>query len=192
MQARAFDLLIADTAFAFRDGLHTAGRGRNPLTPTIVVGHSAEEPREAVSGQTMYLPRPVDRAMLVCFASMAIMDGRPARRSLRKPVSRFSAVVNGVPSRIIDISNEGVRLEMPLDRKLVLPPYFKLQVPLMGVAVIVQRMWTRPSTGQGRTAGTWYGGALSQNRSSAEQAWRALVDTIPVVGGVNTASLRVD
>ena len=184
MQIRSFDLLIADAAFAFRDGLHARGRARNAVTPTIVIGGASEEPRgEAINGQIMYLTRPIERAMLVCFVSMAFLDGRPARRSVRKMVNRFDAFVNGLPTRIVDVSKEGLRLEVPPDRRAVLPPYFNLRVPLVGVAVTVQRMWMRPaSMPGGRASMTWYGGALTQNRELAEQAWRSFVDTIPTVG----------
>ena len=183
MRAHPFDLLITDAHFAFRDGLHTKGRARNPQTPTVVIGHATMEPPqgEAVSAQTMFLTRPIERAMLACFVSMALLDGRPTRRSVRKVVNRFDAFVNGLPTRIIDISNEGVRLEVSPDRRSVLPPYFNIRVPLVGVAVTVQRMWTKPSLN--RASMTWYGGELTQNRTSAEQAWRSFVDTIPVVGG---------
>jgi hypothetical protein len=42
-------------------------------------------------------------------------------------------------------------------------------------------MWTQtPTTKQ---SSIWYGGALSNNRASIHQAWRAFVDTVPVVNG---------
>jgi hypothetical protein len=182
MNARSFDLLIADSQFAFRDGLHAQSRMRNPQTPTVVIGNTTAEPAEARNGQTMYLARPFDRALLVCFVSMAIAEGRPVRRSERKPVNRFAAIANGVPSHIIDVSNEGMRLEVPFNRT-ALPPYFNVHVPNWGVAVSVQRMWTRlPAPEAGRNGTTWYGGALALNRARAEQAWRTIVETIPLPG----------
>jgi AmiR/NasT family two-component response regulator len=182
MEQRAFDLLITDVAFAFRSGLHAAARRRNPQTPTILIGNSINEPAEALSGQTMYLARPIDRALLICFVTMAIIDARPARQSMRKPVNRVTAVVNGVPTHIIDVSNEGLRLEVPPTRRVLLPPYFSVQVPMLGVAVSVKRMWTRPAATPGESDAIWYGGALALNRTRIEQAWRMLVDTIPTAG----------
>lgn len=191
MQARSFDLLIADAAFAFRDGLHAAGRRHNPLTPTVVVGDpTAAAQSDAVGRQAMFLARPVERVMLVCTVSMAMMDGRPARRSMRKLVKPLSAVVNGVPSHIVDVSNEGLRLAMPRDRRWVPPPYFSVRVPLIGTAVTVQRMWTRAWPGSGRTEATWCGVELIQNGPLAERAWRGLVDTIPLVGSSAPDSLK--
>src|SRR2546421_5318835 len=99
IHARAFDLLIADAVFAFRDGLHAESRARRPLMPTVVIGDRAAADRsESMSHQIMHLPRPVERALLVCTVSMALADGRPARCSARKLVHRFDALVNGMPS----------------------------------------------------------------------------------------------
>ncbi len=188
LQARVFHLLIADADFVFRDTLHTVGRRRNPLRPTIVIGDAtAAAPCEAMGAQVMFLQRPVERVMLVCAVSEAVQDGRPVRRSARKLVSPFSAMANGVPSRVIDVSNEGLRLAMPPDRRWVPPPYFNVRIPLIGGAVTVQRMWTRPWPGTGRAEATWCGVALMQNGPLAEQAWRGLVNTIPA----GTDSLRL-
>jgi hypothetical protein len=120
--------------------------------------------------------------MLRCYVSMSILDNRTLRRSVRKSVNRFDAVVNGVPSHIVDVSAEGLRLEVPGERRAALPPYFTVRVPLVGVAVTVQRMWTRSSTR--RSAAIWYGGALSQNRVTINQAWRQFVETVPSGGTV--------
>jgi hypothetical protein len=185
MRARPFDLLVADTMVARRDGLVAASRGRNPLTPTIVIGNGpAADPRDALS---MYLGRPIERSTFLCTVSMAMMDGRPARRSPRKIANRFEAIVNGVSSHIIDVSTEGLRLEMPRHRLAVPPPYFNVRLPLMGIAVTVQRIWAR-SSGQERTPIIWCGGVLSTNRPGAEQGWRAFVDMIPTLGTTSPAS----
>jgi hypothetical protein len=179
MRDRPFALLIADAAFAFRRGLHPQNSAKQ--APAIIIGDD-ERPGESVSGQTVYLARPIDQAMLRCFVSMTILDNRPLRRSVRKSVNRFEAVVNGVPSHIVDVSAEGLRLEVLGDRRGALPPYFTVRVPLVGVAVTVQRMWTRSSSP--RAAAIWYGGALSQNRVTINQAWRQFVDTVPSGGTV--------
>jgi hypothetical protein len=178
MRAHPFDLLIADTTVAMRHRLLAASRERNPLTPTIVIGNgAAADPRDALA---MYLGRPLERGTFVCTVSMALMDGRPPRRSLRKPANRFEAIVNGVPSHIIDVSTEGLRLEVPRLRLSVPPPYFNVRLPLMGIAVTVQRVWAR-SPGQGQTPTILCGGLLSANRPGAEQGWRAFVDMIPKI-----------
>jgi hypothetical protein len=171
-----FTLLIADVSHR-RPLMQT--RGRNPLTPTILIGNAATASQgDALGAQTMYLSRPINRAIFTCFVAMAMLDNRPVRRSIRKAVNRFEAVVNGVPSHIVDISAEGLRLEMWRDGRSALPPYFTVRVPLVGVAVGVQRMWTQSASSR-RESSIWYGGALLHNRASINQAWRAFVDTVP-------------
>jgi hypothetical protein len=116
---------------------------------------------------------------------MAIMEGRPARRSERKNANRFEAVVNGVPSHIIDASHHGLRFQMPGRGLSGLPPAFSVRVPLIGVAVTVQRIWARSATGLTSPA-IWCGAALSANRPAVEQGWRGFVDMLPVVGSAAT------
>jgi hypothetical protein len=180
MQTRAIQLLIADASWAVGTALQAVTRSRNQLVPTILIGEAIERRATAVNAQTMYMTRPIDRPVLACFVSMALMDDRPVRRSPRKTVQRFDALVNGVPSGIVNVSAEGLRLEVPRERSTVLPPYFAVRVPLVGVAVIAKRMWTMSPSKQGPTI--WCGAALSHNRASSEERWRAFVDSIPMAG----------
>ncbi len=178
-----FVLLIADVSHR---RVLLDGRGRNPIPPTILIGNAATASQgDAFGAQTMYLSRPIDRAMFMCFVAMALLNERPVRRSARKSVASFEAVANGVPSRIVDVSAEGLRLEMSREWRTALPPYFTVRVPVVGVAMTVQRMWTQ--TPSAKQSSIWYGGALSNNRASIHQAWRAFVDTVPVVSGQGSA-----
>jgi CheY-like chemotaxis protein len=181
VKACRYDLLIAEAAFAFRDGLDAAARPhrRNPHTPTVALGESKAEQMHADLKGAMYLGRPVDRATLQCTVSMALMEDRPTRRSPRKPVNRIPAVVDGVPSHILDVSPEGLRLEIPRGRLSSLAPYFSVRVPLVGVSLLVQRMWGIASPGAAVTEVAWYGGALSRNVFKDEAAWSRFVDAVP-------------
>jgi CheY-like chemotaxis protein len=177
MRAGLFDLVVADAAVPIRDGLLAISRARNPLTPTVVIGNGTSPDRR--DELSMYLGRPLDRGIFLCTVSMAMMDAPPPRRSARKTVNHFDAIVNGVPSHIIDVSIEGLRLEVPRQHLSVPPPYFNVRLPLVGITVNVQRIWTQ-SPGQRRMPIIWCGGVLSTNRPGAEQGWRAFVDMIPV------------
>lgn len=181
VKACAFDLLIADVGFAYRDGLDTLARlrRRNAQAPTIVIGDSTTAQMQADLRNAMYLARPVDRATLSCTISMAMMDDRPVRRSLRKTVNRFEAVVDGRPSHIIDVSLEGLRLEVPRDRRASPAPYFSVRVPIIGVALLVQRMWANARPTAVRDEVAWYGAALSRNSAKVDAAWRNFVGALP-------------
>jgi hypothetical protein len=182
MQARPFDLLITDATFAFRDGLLALSRQRNPSTPTVVIGNGVDaDVYSAVSGHAMYVGRPLDRATLLCSVSMAMMEGRPSRRSARKIANHFDAVVNNVPTQIIDASHHGLRLQMSGRGMSALPPNFSVRVPIMGVSVNVQRIWARSGPNQ-MTPMIWCGAALGANRPATDEGWRRFVDMLPAVG----------
>ncbi len=110
---------------------------------------------------------------------MALMEDRPVRRSPRKTVQRFEALVNSEPAAILDVSAEGFRLELPRTRRPP-PPFFGVRIPLVGVAIIASRRWAMSPSKDASTI--WCGAALSHNRSGAEEAWRSFVETAPVVG----------
>jgi AmiR/NasT family two-component response regulator len=179
MHARDFDLLVVDATLAMRDGLLAISRQRNPLMPTIVIGNSAESDLpDAFSPHAMYLGRPLERATLLCTVMMAMMEGRPSRRSERKVANRFEAIVNDMPSHIIDASYHGLRFQMQARGMSAVPPHFNVRVPLVGVTVSVQRIWARSAPGQH----IWCGAALTANRPGIEQRWRGFVDMLPAVG----------
>lgn len=177
---RPFDLMIADAMWAVGTALQSGARARNRLVPTILIGDAVERRSTAVNAHTMYMTRPIEKPVLSCFVSMALIDDRPVRRSPRKTVQGFEAIVNGMPSGIVNVSAEGLRLEMPRDKRSVLPPYFAVRVPLVGVAVIARRRWIMPSKKNAATL--WCGAALSHNRANAEERWRNFVDSVPSIG----------
>jgi hypothetical protein len=183
MRSRPYDVLIADASTNGRPPLRAEGRLRRAATPAILVGNAAPQRGETVTSQPMYLARPLERAVLNCYINMAILEGSPLRRSERKLVNALEATVNGVPARILDVSVEGVRIEMVREKRAALPPYFTVRVPLMGVGVIVRRVWARAASGN---PNLWYGGSLLPNRSSALQGWKSLIETIPTVGNATS------
>jgi hypothetical protein len=178
---RPFDLLIADANWAVGTAMQSAARARNQSVPTILIGEATDRRTTAVNAQTMYMSRPIDKPVLACFVAMALIneDERPVRRSPRKTVERFEALINGMRSGIVNVSPEGLRLEVPRERRAALPPYFAVRVPLVGVAVIAKRQWMSPSK---NAAILWCGAALSHNRPASEERWRNFVDSVPTVG----------
>jgi hypothetical protein len=177
LRDRAFDLLVVDAGLAMP--AINAVRARTPLIPIVVLG----EPDPIAESQAMargavYLTRPIDRTVFVCTVAMAIMESRPVRRSERKR-ARVAVVVQGVPSQIIDVSREGMRLEIPRTLKdAPPPPVVDVDVPILGVALNVRRLWIASPPQAAREA-IWYGGELSNNSRRAELAWWTLVDALP-------------
>jgi len=175
MHVHQFDVLVADALFVLRDGLRPGKALSSRGTPVVVVGNGEQPVKFATNGQAMYLRRPVDRTIFICYISMAILEGRRTRCSVRKAVNYLEVFVNGMPVRLLDVSNEGLRVAA--GRSTSLPVYFNVRVPFVGVSVTAQRKWgRRPGA---NAAETWYGGSLFQNRSAAEDAWRKFVDIVP-------------
>jgi hypothetical protein len=176
--SQPFDLAVVDAGFALTGGLRAYGLARFRETPVIVLGDAASATACAPLGmQIMFLERPIDRATFICTVTMALMESRPDRRWPRRAIKPFEATVNGVTSFIIDVSREGVRLEMPRDRRMV-TPRFALRVPLIGVGVSVQRVWVRVPRPAENVGVMWCGGQLSNNTVLADQAWERFIDTV--------------
>ncbi|OFV93208.1 MAG: hypothetical protein A3G76_05965 [Acidobacteria bacterium RIFCSPLOWO2_12_FULL_65_11] len=192
LRAIAFDLLIADFSFAFRRGLHTISRHnvRNSKTPTIVIG--GPDKGGPARAEAMYLSRPVDRAELLCTISMALMQDRPVRRSPRKTVHALDVFVNNQPSHIIDLSIEGLRLEVPRAGGLLLPPYFSVRVPMIDVTLVVKRMWACTPRDAARSSLMLCGGALSSDQNSSSDSWHAFVEALPAREGLASDFIQVE
>jgi CheY-like chemotaxis protein len=193
IQARSFDLLVVDLSFAFRGGLHAISRGRtrSPHTPSLIIGDSQQASHAAADRHhTMYLERPIDRGALVCMVSMVIMENRPVRRSPRKRVPRLEAMLDGLTCALVEVSPEGLRLEIPRGRSAS-PPYFNLRVPMIGVSLTVQRIWTSISSDAAGNQVNFCGGAIADNPPRATAAWRTFVDALPVTGGRPSAIVQV-
>src|SRR3954469_3083732 len=173
VQSRSYDVLIADSRFAFGGDLHTVARQHNARAPVVVIGGDAASRSRAERQAIFQLDRPVDQALLLCQVAMAIAEGRPPRRSPRKCITPFEATVEGAKAYVIDISNEGVRLALPRGR-CAPPPHFAFRIPLVGVALTVRRVWMGASPADG----TWCGGELYRPNARAEQNWRTFVSTV--------------
>lgn len=176
--AQPFDLLVTDCSFVRSGGVRGYGHSRFRETPVVILGDAAAGKSCAPMGaQMMFLERPVDRATFICTVTMALMDRRAERRTPRRMVNALEATVNGVPSRILDVSKEGVRLELPHEGSIV-TPRFVVRLPVIGLGVAVQRVWVRMPRTDERLNVMWCGGQLSQNSSMAEQSWWGFVETL--------------
>lgn len=186
IEALGFEMLIVDSELMAVGSLMHVARYRPTPRPVIVVGdEDVEAEVEAERRGATYLVRPIERAALLLAVTLALAEGRPMRRSARKPVTPMPAAVDGLHSKVIDVSYDGVRLELAAKDRQALPQFFTLRVPAYEVSVHVQRVWV--GTGStARTAGVlWCGGMLSHNAERAVVAWRSLVDHAPRVADID-------
>ena len=76
--------------------------------------------------------------------SLAMAEGRPARRSERRIVPRLATTIEGEPAVLLDVSTEGLRLEMADDaRRRSCRRSSCVHVPVLKVGVPVQRVWVK-------------------------------------------------
>lgn len=176
LEALNFEMLLVDVELMTVGGLMRVARYRATPRPVIAIGEAdADSEIDAGRRGATYLVRPIDRSGLLFAVTLALAEGRPMRRHPRKRVPPFPGLIDGVSSRVLDVSHEGVRLEIDEQYRSALPPYFTLRVPLFNVAVTVQRVWVSA----GNASQLYIGGALTQNRQRSAHSWRSLVDMTP-------------
>jgi hypothetical protein len=175
MATRPIEALIADVALVTAADLPRLIRTLGPNRPLILVGH-ANDAIEDVPRDATWMNRPVTRDSFQLSVALALAEGRPARRSPRKLVPRLLSTVDGVASKLVDISSEGVRLEIPGSSTATLPPFFILKVPSFGVAAKVKRVWvTTPGPNH-----VWCGGIIERHADKAASTpWHAFVKSAP-------------
>ena len=173
IRSRPFDVLIADARFTSDGQLHSAARSRNARAPLVVLGEGGGGRHTGA----FHLGRPVDQTLFLCHVAMAIVEGRPPRRSVRKRIAPIDAVVAGSEVYLIDVSNEGMRFEVPRGR-VAPPPQFTIRVPLLGVALTVRRAWMSAAPTE-LAAISWCGAEIFEAHPRATQNWRSFIDALP-------------
>jgi hypothetical protein len=136
----------------------------------LIVDDSRDPGRKREStnlGSTAYLVKPVDAGDLLRRVAAALAS-RERRRWSRTPVGPNVLVRSDAGrARLLDISYGGVRLE---SGSVQLPNVLKLELPIRGVSVNAERVWSTEA------AGTWScGAALAAEHS---KRWRRVVDTV--------------
>lgn len=176
LEVVAPDVLVADVKLGAYNGLHLAIwlRGRGLNTKAILIGQPDRVlQEEAARARAAYLSAPLDAAAFVTLVGTLSAAFTPARRSLRKRVS-IGATVDGLFASIVDMSYEGLRLEVPHADAFTLPSFLTVRIPEHDLACRVKRVWLkRPSDPQGSL---WCGATLTSSESQASVAWRGLVD----------------
>ena len=175
LPARPIEALIADVSLVSAIDLPRVVRMLGPNRPLILVG-AAKDRIEEVPRDASWITRPATKETFTLSIALALAEGRPARRSPRQVVPKVLATIDGVASKIVDVSDEGVRLEIPTGASAALPPFFMLKVPAFGVAAKVKRVWVA-QPGQGHT---WCGGIVERPaEKAAKMNWNSFVKTAP-------------
>jgi hypothetical protein len=181
--SRPIEALIADVSLVPAADLPRVVKALGANRPLILVGNP-DSAIEDVPRDATWIDRPVTRETLTLSVALALAEGRPARRSPRRLVPRLLSTVDGVSSKIVDVSNEGVRLEISGASPSILPPYFTLRVPGFGVNTKVKRVWVAtPARGT-----MWCGGVIDKHPATAV-AWSNFLQNAPA-GGQRISEIR--
>ena len=180
LKQQPIEALVASAEVVSQVGLPTVLKILTPNRPLVVVGRLDSCPPES-RRRASWLDRPTSADALAIGVALALAEGRPVRRSARKSVLYLPATVNGVVSQVVDVSDEGVRLQLKNDTPSTLPPYFTLRVEAFGVAAVVQRAWfARPE------ARTVLCGGRIQQHLPRSKTWAHLVAMAPAAASTVT------
>ena len=176
MGANPFEALIADASLLSASELPRIVKMLGPNRPLVLVGNPSQKIEEVPRDAT-WMPRPVSQTTFQLSIGLALAEGRPARRSPRTMVSRMLSTVDGMSAKIVDVSSEGVRLEIPGASTSGLPPFFQLKVPAFGVIAKVKRVWvSQPGPNH-----SWCGGIIERAaEKNAKMPWPTFVKTAPM------------
>lgn len=169
---RGVGCVVADGALIASGYLTSLRRhdGRVPVVAIVDPGtqHDPAFKRAGVSVVT----RPCDAATLALTVSLAYGESRQARRRPRQRAPRVPSRVSGVPATIVDISRDGVRLELARAYAARLGPQFRLQVPMVALDVVMQRAWVANASGDSVLCGA----QLVNPDPSQQLAWERIME----------------
>lgn len=180
------ELLIASARLrnhADLEGLELASLSRrdHPNLPVIIT-HGSPDARlesEAKGRGMAFIVNPLENPEFLGCVTASLGERRPHHAKVRQwPRKRVVAVpvrVDAAPARLIDVSYEGLRLELedPGDSP---EATFEVTLPTAGVNLKTRRVWRicPPDVDE-----SWWGMTLVDVDSGLTERWRAFVDSIP-------------
>lgn len=170
IEALVADVELVGTEEDIRNLVRRLGHNR----PLVAMGDAAALPRVQL-GELSVLARPLRRDAVLLSVGLALAEGRPARRFPRRPVEPIQATAQGITVTIREASVGGVGLDISGSRANVLPPYFSLRIPNVGVHVVVKRAWMAPVSPERMRCG----GTVEGDLPDANQAWAQFVREAP-------------
>lgn len=175
------EALVTDVHLGDYNGLHLVAIAQveHPRTTCMVIGpRDPALQAEAYHLGARYLVEPVPADRVSAILTELVATPRPQRRWPRKrPAQEVPTFVSGLEARIVDVSYGGAGIvvygeALPSDT-------LQLTVPGSGVAVPVERVWTRRAAkAQPMTCGV----ALRRD-SAVDAQWRSFVDGLELLPG---------
>lgn len=185
LSVRPIEALISDVLFVPATELPRVVRLLGPNRPLLLVGGPGTGP-ELIPRDATWIDRPATQDTFLLLVALALAEGRPARRSPRKFVPKILSTIDGVAAKVMDVSAEGVRLEVCEVQTAALPPYFTLRVPGFGLAIKVRRVWVaQPASGA-----MWCGGIVDKPLPKIKTTWKTFVENAPSTASIISGESR--
>jgi len=176
---RPIEALIADVSLVKKETLAHLVKVLGPNRAVVLIGLPKDK-IEDVPRDATWMSRPMTRDAFLLSVALGLAEGRPARRSPRTLVPKLLSTVDGITSKVVDVSQEGVRLEISGATPSSLPPFFTLKVPAFGVATKVKRVWvTTPAQGS-----MWCGGILEKQTDKSAMTWKHFISNAQHTGHI--------
>jgi len=174
-------LVVADAGLLTSNFLGAMRKG-DPNRPILAIGDDADPNEKALARKGVsFHVRPLTEAALLLAVALAQAESRTSRRSQRKVVPRLATTIEGAPAVLLDVSNEGLRLEVDAGGGAKLPPQFVVHVPALKMGVPVQRVWVK-SAPAGPMRTVQCGATLLATDERTLRAWQWLAD--PATGQI--------
>lgn len=177
--ARPIEALISDSRFVPVTELPRIVKFLGPNRPLLLVGAPGTGP-EVVPRDATWIDRPATKDTFLLLVALALAEGRPARRSPRKFVPKIMSTIDGVAAKVMDVSAEGVRLEVCEVQTAALPPYFTLRVPGFGLAIKVKRVWVATPPAGAMSCG----GIVDKPLPKMKTSWKTFVENAPSTASI--------
>ncbi len=176
VEGRPLDCVVADAALLSPHFIAALRRG-DPNRAIIAIGEPGDPSEVAlVRRDVVFHARPIAEKDLLLAVSLGVAEGRPFRRSPRRIVPRLATTIEGEPAVLIDVSNEGLRLELASAKAAKLSPQFVVHVPVLKMGVPVQRVWLRAGGEPGQTSRLQCGASILAKDERTLRAWQRLSD----------------
>ena len=106
-------LVVADASLLTPTFVQAMRKG-DPNRPILADRRDRRPQREGAhpQGRVTFHVRPLSEAALLLAVALAQAESRTSRRSPRKMMPRLATTIEGAPSVLLDVSNEGLRLEV--------------------------------------------------------------------------------
>lgn len=165
-----FGCLVADGAL-LASGYLSSLRKADPRVPVVAIVDKAQAD-DGVFRRVSVVTRPCAPAEVSARVDLVYSESRQARRRVRTRTPRVPSRVRGAAATILDISLDGIRLELAQDDAAKLGPRFRLQVPMVALDVELQRVWLR----KGRRDTVECGARLVTPARSQQMAWQRIME----------------